>query len=245
MHKNNRGFSLVEIVIAAGILGFVTLATTTLMTMIAQTGGKARFENDVVNDLDRLRALLNKEHICTANLKGKSLTPILSNPFKIVEVKKDASGNYIKDTKNLSDLDADVRLQLDPSSKLAILKFKFESKTKITGPNEVYRDMFLYANVDASNKITDCSVVGKIKLSNCYSMAAMTGPLSCASDEVATKFCVRSKTPQHADGWAAGANSECPVPPNSSLYDKGRKVNSNWQSSGDYHVSTLTCCKLE
>ncbi|PIK14038.1 hypothetical protein [Halobacteriovorax sp. JY17] len=71
--SNSSGFTLAEVVVAAGMLGVVSLGVTQLMGNMTKGQRKLTQDSTVSSVTQRAEMLLRREHNCSANLRGLSV----------------------------------------------------------------------------------------------------------------------------------------------------------------------------
>ncbi|WP_372656026.1 hypothetical protein, partial [Halobacteriovorax sp.] len=72
--SNSSGFTLAEVVIAAGMLGVVSLGVTQLMGTMTKGQRKLSQDSTVSSLTQRAEILLRREHNCSANLRGENIS---------------------------------------------------------------------------------------------------------------------------------------------------------------------------
>ena len=70
--KEERGFSILEVLIAAGILGVVSLGVMQFAQNSGSLARKINQETEIFKILDTIRSVLDNEQVCDSTLKGKS-----------------------------------------------------------------------------------------------------------------------------------------------------------------------------
>lgn len=163
LKKGERGFTLIGVIMAGSLLGFLTLATLTLADIMTKMASKSKFDHEVITDLTLLRLSFANASACGANLAGTVVSPTYTElpvDKKSFKFPKEQDSSELGTQSILSDnshLQA-ISLRLEaPGSNLARLKLDFKNLNQTIGGSEVSRDLIISVSLDSSNQIVSCS----------------------------------------------------------------------------------------
>lgn len=153
MLRNQKGFSMMEAIVAAGLVGVITVAALTLWeTYFKVDLGQARI-TELSKDLFVLRSFIEDPKACEINFKGKTLgTKLLefknSNGATILKVKdKIGKDAYVLESIELG--------SFDPPTGRTSLNLTLV-KTDIKGRSQSLIRKFFFLTKVKSNIIEDC-----------------------------------------------------------------------------------------
>ncbi len=161
---NQSGFSLIQVLMVAGIMGFLSLMMMKMMTNQQKQQRSLEANLEVSNFLQTIRSELSRSRVCLENFKGVKVSG--SNAIKIQHL-KDATGK--------------IRFQLDtlyghnrfrikkmslgpyepepnyPANGYLPLHLELEKNGQIYGNRTLKRKVDLLVSLDQSNSIQSCS----------------------------------------------------------------------------------------
>lgn len=159
--NNQKGFSLIQVLVAVAVLGTMSMLTASLIVTMTQGGAKSRFDSENTNDYMVLKILLSDVEVCSTNLQGMEVTSksdLKVNLKKLLPLNpKDPVRKISGESLIRSEFLEEVKLQGTEHESVAQLLLKFASKMKVIGPAEIYRKIALNIHKDAQNRITRCA----------------------------------------------------------------------------------------
>ncbi len=168
--KNNKGFTLAELVVAAGILGVLSLAGMQLMKNMGDASKFAQSVSDEVDLKNSIRLLLDDERYCRVSLAGNGSAgaPTSAVTFKKSDHDEDTEGldialflsNQDGDTRTLKKFNGANNPGSEDKSKFGKLTIK---SIKLIMNNGVGTD---YADSSAHNDVGVVRVVYTKKVSS-------------------------------------------------------------------------------
>jgi len=155
------GFSLVEIMVALGISGIVSMGVLQISKMMNQNSTKFNVDSDTTLITNEIVAILSNPTNCLATFSLKNavntaagiVNSILLNtqPRYVTNAATGNSGVKIN-SYSLSDADSDV----DVATNTTNLIIHFARKKAQTGTGDIIKKVKLYVEVNASKQITSC-----------------------------------------------------------------------------------------
>jgi hypothetical protein len=167
--KKESGFSLVEIMVAAGLIGGIALVVAQLSKQGTKVTAKFQFDTELNLITNEMNELLSDPITCTA-----SLAPFFEDPKGIVEKLangKFAIGNFYGATSSvkLNSYDMDLPLRTDPNFKLADsknLKVNFLNKEilKDSGKRNIVTKVITinYILDPGTKKLQTCKAISSV-----------------------------------------------------------------------------------
>lgn len=152
---HEQGSALIGVIVAMAALLIVVISTMSLTKSISEASAKARFDNDIVNDLMEIRLMLGNETVCTANLKGRVLTNELSSEFLLNGLDTTTS-NLNAEPLVPSKILKGFKIR-QKSGAVAALIARFEAESPVGGQQEVFREISLAVDTGPGNAILKCS----------------------------------------------------------------------------------------
>ena len=155
------GFSLVEIMIALGLLGAVSMGVLELTKMMNQNSTKFNVDSDTTLITNELVAILSNPVHCLATFSGKNAVNTASGVVNYIKVNAEhryatnaPTGNSgVKiNAYSLSDSDPDV----DVPSNTTNLIIHFARKKAQVGSGDIIKKIKLYVEVNGTGLITNC-----------------------------------------------------------------------------------------
>jgi prepilin-type N-terminal cleavage/methylation domain-containing protein len=176
--KDPRGFTLVEVLVAAGLMGVLALVLATAVEQGFLGFKSVDNRQSMASQLQDLRMKLGKQNICTGNLKGKVLglnTPIAIHQLNHYDPAQQMTGEVLFSlAQELAKVTGPsvTRLELVPKTKvsktfyIAEVQIDYQIKGKAIGPDLMTRSFALAVSVDSSdNKIVHCGAMDETVIS--------------------------------------------------------------------------------
>lgn len=164
MKYKKNGFGLVEVLIAAGLLGGLALVATYLFQMQSRNSTKANLDSDVLLITNEIVAILSDQTKCTNIFFGRnalSTTTGITNintKYYTIGSGSAPSGGYGNGKVQIDN----YTISSTPTELLnqhAVLNIFFKNKTVLkgsSGPSNVAKKINLHVEVDSSNNILRC-----------------------------------------------------------------------------------------
>lgn len=134
MFHNERGFSLVQVLVVAGLLGGLSLVFMQLMKNLGQAQNFAESKSDEIELKSSIRMILNDERFCRVSLAGNGPSGSPSSPvvFEKQNIDEDAEGldialylsNQAGDARTLKKFNGENNPGTDDKSNFGKLKIK-------------------------------------------------------------------------------------------------------------------------
>lgn len=165
--KNTEGFSLIEVMIAVGMLSVVALGMMQLSEMKAKQDRTSRINSEIDSFMLDLKGLLGSPGYCLKSVENQVFTNDTGLEFKAIKtpigrVRYSVGETYLNGSFKLSALEFQnfMAETSDGRDGVATLKVSFEKQGKIYGARQVSRTVEMFILRDESKKIEDCYTVG-------------------------------------------------------------------------------------
>lgn len=197
--KNSNGFTLIEVVLAMGLIGMASMALLSMQSTQIKVGVTEDFKALCLDLKSSIQNVLANPQSCAASLGGQPLTKTLTSG-KIIAV-FDSSGLVTQETlyevgpmnkifqgkiylKDMSFSSAIPASSTGP----AFLYLKISSTREIVGSNDYIRQIPMTVTLDASGNIEKCQALGSGNTTNNTITAggATTTPSATATPTTAT-----------------------------------------------------------
>ena len=162
-----NGFSLIEVMIAVGMLSVVALGLMQLSEMKAKQERTSRINSEIDTFMVDLKGLLGSPGYCLKSLENQTFsdqrglkfdsikTPIGRIRYSVGEVY--ANGSFMISGLEFENFMPETE---DERDGVATLKVSFEKQGKIHGASQVSRTIEMFIVRDVNRKIEDCYTVG-------------------------------------------------------------------------------------
>lgn len=170
--NNPRGFTLIEVLVAAGLLGVLVLVLSSALQQGFLGFKSVDNRQSMASQFAEMRMKLGKRNICTGNLKDKVVNlgnEMILNRLDNFDISLNPTGEILFDqtVENTKDIGIVVaKLTLTPKTKLSKnfligeVRIHYQSKGKSLGPDQMSRTFSLALSVnDADNKIVNCGAL--------------------------------------------------------------------------------------
>lgn len=172
-HKNEAGFSLMEILVVVAMLSVAAAGAASLGHYVSMISSGAEFTSEMHSSMDELSIALSDPTTCTLNLKGKkpagkgfsmstfyfpkknSTTTLSTTPILPASLKSKVTG---------------IQVTSNPSTdRIVNLQVTFEPKSQVLGSATRGRELPLQVELAATGEIVSCSAQasGGDRLSGC------------------------------------------------------------------------------
>ncbi|WP_417334787.1 hypothetical protein [Halobacteriovorax marinus] len=111
MLKNEGGFSLAQVIVAAGLLGVLSLAFMQLTKNMGQQQNFAQSKNDELELATNIRMLLNDERYCRVSIAGNGEKGAPDSPVTFRKSSNDEDGEGLDIALYTSNVDGTTRVQ--------------------------------------------------------------------------------------------------------------------------------------
>lgn len=166
---NNRGISLIEVLVASSIMGLISLALIQQFDMQRKMLNTMEAGFDTIDAVNQLRTVLSEGESCKKTFETTLLSPAGATKNQIQQAFKNALGVWQYNVAFDVATPFNPQIQFksftlkgtNPSNGKAHLSVEIERlRPGIMGSSQVIRDVELFVNVDAANKIVDCYAAG-------------------------------------------------------------------------------------
>ena len=173
--RNQKGFSLVGILVGVSLLGLLTLGMMSVFSNMLKNQNFGKFRTEVENFGEEFRVQLGSEAICTATFSGTLLNPAVSVTKPLI---KDASGNTVYSTNtDMGDHSfkiASMDLKSSPTAPWYVeddpvagtgrmtLTVNYQALMAQSGAKDAFRTYVLSTRRDATGKLVSCSALAKM-----------------------------------------------------------------------------------
>ena len=253
--KNNKGFSLVEIITSIAILGVVIVGIMNLGKIQNQSVTGAKGTIDLAKALVSINAVLQEPRSCSQNLETKSVNieeNILQLETKTGTVLFEAGEPILSGTYRIKRMYIG---QYNVNSGRAEFKVEFELAKKANAIQAITRTIYFYPNVIvATGKIVDCNkgiedIAAGLLEKMCFEI---DGDIICDYSNVMARA---KKSFCDAHNWLSWGSGKCNVVDSgkscdAGIYFQGYDVNGNLTcftppAPPSYVNSNGTCGALE
>lgn len=190
--RDERGFSLAEVIAACGVLAIIALGSAQIMSLMSAGLRNSRLTLSIDEVTDQMRSAMASRQTCTLNLGGTAVIPgapstILNRKIRFFDagnapvrtvVDLDQAGEAELDFKNLEILSG---VQLAARSYLALIRLGVEKKD-VLGATFVSREIPARVEVDGAGKITSCilGIAPELTISNATPTPSPAAPVTPA-----------------------------------------------------------------
>jgi prepilin-type N-terminal cleavage/methylation domain-containing protein len=154
--KNQKGFTLVELMVVCGIMSGMILVMNQMMSNMTKVNLKAQSDSENLLTLNEINAILSSPYNCLAALNGKNaatdntLTKVIRKGVdKFIVGVKFGNVNTTISSYSINSTPVDI------TNNSATLKINFDKKN-LLGGGIISKKVNLYVEVDSSNNITAC-----------------------------------------------------------------------------------------
>jgi prepilin-type N-terminal cleavage/methylation domain-containing protein len=163
MNKNNRGFSLVELMIVVAMLGGVSMLATNIGKQSTKSSTKFQFDSDTIQIVNEITGILSSSSKCLSNLNNKNalsdtLSSINVNQYYIASHASAPAGGYGNGGVKIDSYSIGAT-QAEVDANTSWLSITFQNKNILGGQSTITKKIKLYVTVNASNIITACNAV--------------------------------------------------------------------------------------
>ncbi|MAX65966.1 MAG: hypothetical protein QF441_12665 [Bacteriovoracaceae bacterium] len=238
MLNNEKGFSLAQVMIAAGLLGGLSLIFMQLMKNMGQAQNFAQSKSDEIELKSSMRMILNDEKFCRVSLAGNGPSGSPSSPivFKKKNIDENDEGldialylsNQAGDARTLKKFNGENNPGTNDKSKFGRLKIKTLKLIMNNGIGSNYSDSLIHTDVGVLRAVVEKKVsttqTRKIKMDFDLNLVMSTGQspenhgetriISCnwGPASLPTSFTTKTVTETGQDFWTPGSNSRIVTP---------------------------------
>lgn len=157
-----RGFSLLEIMVAMGLLGVVTLFGTQIISHSGKNADKNRSEVELAEFMNQLNRYLTDPAICQLNFQGKNVTSTAATfTNRFVLDSATPTPTILVSTNDNIGQSRSLRLKTFSTSRVGTtarlkLDLIFERNKNVAGIKEFKRSLELFMEINGSSVITKC-----------------------------------------------------------------------------------------
>lgn len=188
MSLNNKGTSLMSVIIAASVLGAIMFAANAFLLNTLKMQKHTENVSELSVFMDEVKILLGNTTRCTTYLHDQ----LINDDLQIKDISQgiDISKNTIKFGWNIQSIKIDNETLLPDGNKLAKLTFKVNKVHQNAGPQMLARQITLEYKPKinlGSEAIDTCSLIGNIDIDS--TVGKLTFPDStCSTEEYAVGF---------------------------------------------------------
>lgn len=188
MKFNNKGMSLLNVIIAASILGAIMFATSSFIISTLKTQKNIEQVADLSIVMEEVKVLLGNTTRCTSYLHDQ----LISNDLTIKDMSQgiDISPNAIKSGWKIQSIKIDKETLLPDGNKLAKLVFKVTKEVNKSGLQNLVRELTMEYKpkiISGQEAIDTCSLISNINVEE--TVKSLTFPDStCSPGEYAVGF---------------------------------------------------------
>ncbi len=165
--QNSNGFTLIEVMIAVGMLSVVALGLMQLSEMKSKQDRTSRINSDIDTFMIDLKGLLGSPGYCFKSVENQVFSSERGLKFSAIKtpigrIRYSVGGVYANGSFMLSDLEFQnfTPETADERDGVATLKVSFEKQGKIYGASQVSRTIEMFVLRDENKKVEDCYTVG-------------------------------------------------------------------------------------
>jgi hypothetical protein len=247
MFKNEKGFSLVQVLISAAFLGGLSLAFMQLMSSMGQGQRLALSKSDEIELRSSIRMILDNENFCRVSLAGNGVlgTPLTPVVFNKKDIDEDTEGLDISlffadqagVTRSLKKYNADNNVGLEDKSKFGNLTIKSMKLLMNNGTGFDYNANISHHDIGVIRVLVEKSVSktqkSQIIMNFDVKLALSTGQIPEAIDETRIISCSRAGT---------GVKPECITRENSTTTWTFASLLGGTASSSLYTTKVMVTC---
>lgn len=188
MTLNNKGISLISVMIAASVLGAIMFAANSFILNTLKMQKHVENVADLSSFMDEVKGLLGNTTRCTNYLHDQ----LTQNDLQIKDIPNgvNISKNQVKSGWNIQSIKLDSETLLPDGNKLAKLTFKVKKEHNNAGPQALVRQLTIEYKpklVTGNEAIDTCSLIGNIDIQD--TVSKLTFPDStCSPGEYAVGF---------------------------------------------------------
>ncbi len=164
--SNSKGFSLVEVMLAVGLLGIVSLGTSAAFQYTTNSEINVRAISDFNSMFSETQIAIADFKSCTGNLKTKKLPNLGEQPKEITISNLDANGvpttdlvkagTIYSNMLTVTSVTIESKSRLTPTKSLAEIKISGLKNGEAMGSKEMSQTIPIMTYVDGDNNITSC-----------------------------------------------------------------------------------------
>lgn len=169
--KNNKAFSVIEVLVATGLLSLISLAIVTLLTETMKTQRGLQAKDAQREVMAEITQHLGDGAACLNTFSGINPTTLATAPVSVSALNNagtPVTAKYTIGAQDNSNLLEYKKFELveyepnatDPTQGLVNLAVTLTKLGGVTGVKDIQQKIRLKLNLDASNNITGCSAIG-------------------------------------------------------------------------------------
>lgn len=227
--KNNQGFTLVEIMIATGILIFIMFALSTYSISFVKANAKLERKMEANTVTRQIASLIHQGQNCKVSLEGMTVDPNPANAREVRELfygVKDADGIYRKTSDpaytkgaiygkiRLDAIDVWVREQVSQNPRRFLANVRFAVSETIEGQVFPTPEVPVLITTDAANRVLFCNTVDQNENMMAEKVCEF-GSGGLYMYDAVTGECIPN--PDIETEWHEGSNTIATCPPNTKI----------------------------